>query len=97
MSRAPTFRASVMAALLLTGCAAAISDRGFVRDKTEQDQFAFRIHTAGFAGAETADAQAQQEIQKFMDKEGYRRYHIVNRRHHLVPAYYDYIVRFWRD
>lgn len=86
---------SILAVGLLSGCTTAMYSEPSPIGQTP-NRYSFTIETGGFSGAETADQRAIQEIEKFMKKNNYCRYEIIQRKDEFIPSGFKYTVQFYR-
>ena len=83
----------VMVALLTTSCTTASYGNKFLMSNDIPNQYSFKIYVGGFQLAPPI-RQAEKRIEAFMTGKKYSSYEIVNKRYNLIPAYYEFTVRF---
>lgn len=79
--------------VLITGCTTSSYGEGLQPIPGSDSDYILKIYTGGFSGGATADKAAEAEIQKFMNENGYASYEVLERRHNLVPSYFEYLIR----
>lgn len=82
---------------VISGCTTATYGQGFQPIQNLENQYSLKIYIGGFAGGAEADKAAEEEIRLFMEKQGFDSYEIVERRHNLVPSYFEYRVKFMKN
>lgn len=81
--------------LVLSACTTSIYGKGLQAIPNTNNEYLLKVYIGGFSGGATSDKTAEQEIRKFMTENDYGSYEIVDRRHNLVPSYFEYHVRFY--
>jgi len=84
-------------AIVISGCTTSTYGQGFQQVQNVENQYSLKIYIGGFSGGAEADKAAEKEIKLFMEKQGFDSYEIVERRHNLVPSYFEYRVKFMRN
>lgn len=84
----------VLMALFCSACTTSTYGQGLQMIPGSESEYLLKVYIGGFSGGETADKTAETEIKKFMNDTSYSSYEILERRHNLVPSYFEYRVRF---
>lgn len=80
--------------LLLSACTTSTYGKGLQYIPDTDNQYLLKVYIGGFSGGATADQSAEHEIRRFMAENGFETYEIIDRRHNLVPSYFEYHIRF---
>ncbi|HEY2346925.1 MAG TPA: hypothetical protein VGH80_13790 [Xanthomonadaceae bacterium] len=81
---------------LISGCTTATYGIRPAPVAAQPDTFTFKIFTGGFAGGDTADKRAAEELDKYKNANGYASYTILDKHYQVLPSGFVYTVRFSR-
>ncbi len=84
----------VLSSAFLAGCATTTYGQSFVRDEQVANQYRLKIYLSVLTGADAADKQAKEEIDKYVASQKLGKGTIVNRRYNVFPEHYEYTVKF---
>lgn len=84
----------LLAMLALVACTTSTFGKEFQAIPNTPYEYLLKVYIGGFSGGATADKTAEHEIRQFMTANNFTSYEIIDRRHNLVPSYFEYHVRF---
>ena len=79
---------------MLMACTTSTYGKGLQAIPDAKNEYLLKVYIGGFSGGATADKTAEQEIREFMEQNHFSSFEIIDRRHNLVPSYFEYHVRF---
>jgi len=79
---------------MLMACTTSTYGKGLQAIPDTKSEYLLKVYIGGFSGGATADKTAEQEIREFMEQNHFSSFEIIDRRHNLVPSYFEYHVRF---
>lgn len=94
LKTATVIAAVIIGVATISGCATTSYGKGFTPDEQVANQYKLKVYLSAFSSAEAADKQVQADMDKFAAENNLGAGSIVNRRHNLLPEYYEYTVVF---
>jgi hypothetical protein len=79
---------------MLVACTTSTYGTGLQAIPDIQNEYLLKVYIGGFSGGATADQTAEREIRQFLAENDFSSFEIIDRRHNLVPSYFEYHVRF---